>query len=217
MDDLDANYAALLPRAREARVLDVGCGTGRMLTYLLEAGYTAIEGVDRDAELVRVTGRDLGVPVTHVDDLAAWLDRRPGEFDLIIVRHMIYYLAAPRAIEALAAAERALVPGGRLVVEVVNAATLTGGFVKNKDLDIRCSYTEHSLSELLLRAGVRDVQVRGTLQARRGARRAAFILLNLAWQRVLRLIYVAERGFDPQNPRILTRNLIAVGISGRTP
>jgi 2-polyprenyl-3-methyl-5-hydroxy-6-metoxy-1,4-benzoquinol methylase len=215
-DDLDVNYRTLLPADRGARILDVGCGTGRLMRYLVDQGYADVHGVDNDADVVASTRSAVSPNVSVTDDLAGWLQSRPGEFDLIVARQMIYYLPPVRAVAALTAARSALSAHGSIVVEVFNAATLTGPVVMHKDLDILCAYTEHSLRDLLQRAGFSRIEVVGSRDAARGARRAAFLALNRSWRAALRLIYTAERGLDPQNPRILSRNLLAVGRAGAT-
>lgn len=60
---LDAFIAGLSPGAR---VLDLGCGAGRDLRTLCEAGFDCL-GVDLSAQLARIARAHTGAPVLDVD------------------------------------------------------------------------------------------------------------------------------------------------------
>ena len=48
--ELEYNYSPLLPNNKNARILDAGCGHGRILNFLYEKAYQNLLGVDRDKE-----------------------------------------------------------------------------------------------------------------------------------------------------------------------
>ncbi|MGW2962804.1 class I SAM-dependent methyltransferase [Streptomyces sp. NPDC001220] len=108
--------AALVPAG--ARVLDAGCGTGRVMIRLAELGYDCV-GVDLDASMLAVARRQApGLPWFQAD-LAGFEPRRLGiaaDFDLVVTAGNIFPLLAPgteaAVVERLAAALR---PGGLLV------------------------------------------------------------------------------------------------------
>ena len=50
-----------LPPRRETRILDCGCGYGRMLKALQESGYQNVEGVDCSLEQVQYAQQVLGL------------------------------------------------------------------------------------------------------------------------------------------------------------
>ncbi|MFF3175703.1 class I SAM-dependent methyltransferase [Streptomyces sp. NPDC057900] len=108
--------AALVPAG--ARVLDAGCGTGRVMIRLAELGYDCV-GVDLDASMLAVARKQApGLPWFEVD-LAEFDPARidiPGGFDLVVAAGNIFPLLAPdteaTVVERLSAALR---PGGLLV------------------------------------------------------------------------------------------------------
>jgi SAM-dependent methyltransferase len=102
-----------------SRVLDLGVGTGRELSSLLDAGHTVV-GLDLSSEmLVRSSRRARPVPLV-LADLWDTLPFESGTFDAAIALHGT--LAHPPSKEALHAfsleVARVLARGGRLVFEV---------------------------------------------------------------------------------------------------
>src|SRR4051812_17211619 len=108
--------ATLVPPG--ARVLDAGCGTGRVAIRLTELGYD-VTGVDLDAGMLAVA-RAAAATITWVQaDLADLADRADGEagaYDLVVAAGNVVPLVAagsePRVVAGLAGQ---LVAGGLLV------------------------------------------------------------------------------------------------------
>lgn len=98
-------------------VLDTGCGGGLFLR-MLEPEGRAIVGLDFSAGAASIAWNTNGVPA-----VCASLTRAPfapGTFSLISMFHVLEHLFNPAGY--LEAAHRLLKPGGRLVVQVPNAA-----------------------------------------------------------------------------------------------
>ncbi|MGX4688791.1 class I SAM-dependent methyltransferase [Streptomyces sp. JNUCC 63] len=108
--------AALVPSG--ARVLDAGCGTGRVMIRLAELGYDCV-GVDLDASMLAVARKQApGLPWFQVD-LATFEPDLLGiaaDFDLVVAAGNVFPLLAAgtetAVVESLAAALR---PGGLMV------------------------------------------------------------------------------------------------------
>ena len=103
------------------RVLDAGCGTGRVALELAARGHEVV-GVDLDASMLgeaRATSASTGVDVTwlHGDLLDLPLLVEPGAFDLVAAPgNVIVYLTPGSEPDVVAALADALRPGGLLVV-----------------------------------------------------------------------------------------------------
>jgi ubiquinone/menaquinone biosynthesis C-methylase UbiE len=108
-----------------ARVLDLGVGTGRELSALLDAGH-APTGLDASEEmLARCARRSRPVPLVHAD---FWqpLPQGDGSFDAAIALHgTLAHPPDPGALSRLALeVARVVRPGGTWVIEVPAPAWL---------------------------------------------------------------------------------------------
>lgn len=105
--------AALLPR--EWTIVDLGCGTGEILTHLAPAVAHVI-GVDREPGMLAVARERLAAH-PHVAILEGALERVPlpdASADAALLVLVLHHLPEPAA--ALSEARRILAPAGRLVV-----------------------------------------------------------------------------------------------------
>ncbi|SDD35421.1 Methyltransferase domain-containing protein [Geodermatophilus telluris] len=103
---------AMLPRG--ARVLDAGCGPGRVGGYLASVGHDVV-GVDVDPVLVAAAEQDHPGARWLVGDLAE-LDL-PDRFDVVVCAgNVVTFLSTSTRVEVLRRFRAHLVAGGRAVV-----------------------------------------------------------------------------------------------------
>jgi SAM-dependent methyltransferase len=108
---------AMVPRG--ARVLDAGCGPGRVGAFLADAGHTVV-GVDGDPVLIAAAEEDHPGPRWIVGDLAE-LDLPalgvPEPFDAIVCAgNVMTFLAPGTRGEVLRRLRAHLAPGGRAAI-----------------------------------------------------------------------------------------------------
>lgn len=99
-----------------ARVLDVGCGTGRLAQWIAERVGTmgAVTGIDPLEERIHVArsrGGNVRFEVGQAEDLRAFED---ASFDVVCMSSVFHWVADKA--KALAEVRRVLRPGGRLGV-----------------------------------------------------------------------------------------------------
>jgi SAM-dependent methyltransferase len=119
-EDLDGEarfVAAMVPR--RARILDAGCGPGRVGGTLAKAGHDVV-GVDVDPVLIEAAAQDHPGPLWLVGDLAELdLPARgiTAPFDAIVCAgNVMSFLAPSTRGEVLARFRTHLAPGGRAVI-----------------------------------------------------------------------------------------------------
>jgi ubiquinone/menaquinone biosynthesis C-methylase UbiE len=107
--------ADLFSGARVARVLDVGCGTGRFLPLLREVLGGAVVGVDPSADMLSVAAeKDVGDRIHLIRALAGALPVRTASMDLVFV-HLVYHHITDKT-SALREWKRVLSPDGALFI-----------------------------------------------------------------------------------------------------
>ncbi|GGC79864.1 SAM-dependent methyltransferase [Tersicoccus solisilvae] len=107
---------------RKARVLDAGCGTGRLAAHLTRQGHRAV-GVDKDAALVRAARELQGASVPFLEADLAELDAAmlaraglPEAFDAVAAIGNVLVFAAPGSERGILERFRALLPDGGLLL-----------------------------------------------------------------------------------------------------
>ncbi|HWR53550.1 MAG TPA: class I SAM-dependent methyltransferase [Bryobacteraceae bacterium] len=108
---------ALEDAAEEGPVLDVGCGGGLFLRMLKEQGYP-VTGLDFSHKAAAVAWSAKAVPCVAADLASAPF--RAASCAAVTMFHVLEHLTDPAAY--LNAAHALLRPGGRLIVQVPNAA-----------------------------------------------------------------------------------------------
>jgi SAM-dependent methyltransferase len=109
----------------EDRVVEFGCGTGRLITLPLRAWGYDVTGVDLDERSIE-HGREL-LREANLDENALQaidLEELPGPFDAVIASEILEHLDDDELRESLALIHDRLVPGGKLLVTTPNGYSL---------------------------------------------------------------------------------------------
>lgn len=115
--EVEAAIKAAAGKGPFRRLIDLGSGTGRMLTLLAPAAECAI-GLDLSQQMLNIARTQANahglkaVELRHGDIFDTRLP--DGHADLVIVHQVLHYLSDPAA--AVAEAARLVAPGGKLVV-----------------------------------------------------------------------------------------------------
>ncbi len=101
--------------ARDARILDVGCGTGSLLVTLKEAGYARPEGLEYSAYASAIARERTGLEIHQGDILTTKLT---GKFDVVNATEVIEHLRDPKRF--FHRVSEILAPGGVFVYSTGN-------------------------------------------------------------------------------------------------
>jgi len=98
---------------RGRRILDVGCGTGRLAAALAERALARVWGIDPEPRMLEQARtrapRDVGFKEARAEELPF----KDGWFDRVLFRLSLHLVDRPRALEEAA---RVLVAGGRVAI-----------------------------------------------------------------------------------------------------
>ncbi len=147
-----------LPEDKQAVILDIGCGRGRLLRFLSEQGYTHVTGLDVSPEQVR-RAQKLHPDVIQADALE-YLNENKGRFDCIIAIDIIEHFRKDEVMGFLDVCHQALRPEGRLIIQTPNANSPWGLPVRYGDFTHEICFSPKSLSWLLRECGFVQIRMR---------------------------------------------------------
>ena len=162
---------------RGARVLEIGCGTGRLAQALEERALARVWAVDASPEMVART-KSLGVNARVAR--AEALPFKRGWFDAAVLRMVAHLVDRPRA---FAEAARVLAPAGRLVIATEDPAGFDDvwfarWFPSVPELERARFPDEPALRAELAAAGLPDVRIERLSQARTISREQALEVIR---------------------------------------
>lgn len=147
-----------LPADREASVLDVACGGGKLLYFFKRMNYADVAGVDISPEQVALS-RQVTQSVTESNALD-FLSSRKDAYDLITGLDIVEHFHKPEVLDFLDACYGALKPGGRLILQTPNADSPWGTVHRYNDFTHEVGFNPNALSRLLSITGFREIESR---------------------------------------------------------
>ena len=198
------------PPDKNAAILEIGPGLGALLGHLhTHCGYRNIKAVDVCPEVVEACNKILPRSTELTTNTTAFLQDRPGEFDLILGLHVLEHVPKDEVMPLLKAVRRSLRENGKLVVEVPNIAhPVTGTYIRYCDFTHTVGFTDQSLGFVLRNSGFQDVMVYGCRTPRRNPLR----LIQRAAQDAVELFSgLRLRLYLPRQPTNLATALGACG------
>lgn len=156
--DVEAAILAAAGTGPFRRLVDLGSGTGRMLTLLGPHAEAAV-GLDLSQQmlnLARSRVSEAGLARCELRHGDIFSTRLPGESaDLVVVHQVLHYLADPAA--AVREAARLVATGGKLVIADFAPHSLE--FLREQHQHRRLGFAEAEMSRWLTEAGLGKVKV----------------------------------------------------------
>ena len=149
----------------DSKILDYGCGFGHTLRELKKHGYANSYGADISSEAISFV-QSLGFDIFDCSKTAFdSLDRKPlknilgeGQYDLIIMSHVLEHIKKEHMIEFLSELRDCLNEHGKLLIMVPNAQSPIGCYWAYEDFTHEYLFTSGSLYYVLRAAGFNDIQ-----------------------------------------------------------
>jgi ArsR family transcriptional regulator len=149
------------------RLVDLGSGTGRMLTLLGPHADQAL-GLDLNQQMLNIARNQVGeaglghCELRHGDIFGTRLP--DGSADLVVVHQVLHYLADPAA--AVKEAARIVGEGGRLII--VDFAPHSLEFLREQHQHRRLGFADPEMKRWLHEAGLSEVRADALPPARAG-------------------------------------------------
>lgn len=146
----DTLSLANVPAKKSMRILDVGCGSGSLLSILHRAGFKHLVGIDplfpADAEILE------GLNVRRLE-----LDSVSESFDLIMLHHVFEHL--PDGLKSLRLCRERLLPRGKILLRFPVADSDAWERYRENWVQLDCPrhlflHTRHSFETLASAAGL---------------------------------------------------------------
>ena len=149
--------ARYVPPARNARIVDLGCGDGMLVHFLLDAGYTSVTGLDLSQQQVARANR-MGLWQVRQGEIDSYLARTPAEsVDVVLLVDVLEHLTRSELFNVLDGVFNLLSRHGTCVAHVPNAEGLYGMRVRYGDLTHEQAFTAKSAEQLFRTIGFQQV------------------------------------------------------------
>lgn len=141
----------ILPKNKDSKILDIGCGFGMTLNALRERGYKNLKGIDLSDEAIEYC-KSIGLDVEKIEIIEYC---NVGEkYDLIIMSHVLEHIDKAEVINTLSNIRKFLLsPDGYLCIMVPNAQSNTGAYWAFEDFTHHTIFTSGSIIFVLKMAG----------------------------------------------------------------
>ena len=202
-----AHYMRFFPSGKNAAILDIGCGYGRLIHFLKEAGYQNICGIDVSRQLIDIT-RQMGLTCTQCADMFAFLDGKEDRYDVVTMMDVLEHLEKQQIFTILDNVFSSLRPGGRIILQLPNALTPMSVY---RDLDFthETAFTSTSIKDALTACGFANIRSYPIVPHIHGPVSLAMNLMwRVVWQNLIRLYMFSANGNLMGD--IYTSNLITV-------
>lgn len=188
-----ALYRRFLPDAKDAELLEVGCGAGSFLAFLRSEGYTRVHGIDVGEEQV-ASARRLGIEGVAVADAMPFLEAHPLAYDFIAALDVVEHFAKDEVFEFLDRARGALRPGGRLLLRTPNADSPYHSWIRYGDFTHEVTFSPRSIAQVLRAAGFSGIEIHPLEPHVHGLPSAVRRVLWAGIKQVIRLYLLADQG-----------------------
>ena len=199
----------LLPSDESIRLIDVGCGSGHLVWWLQNEGYTNAEGIDLSPELIEAAVR-LGVRNVKVADLRVYLNEEAklGKYQAIVLRDVLEHFHRDEILSILELCLGCLSPGGILLLQVPNAESPFFGRIRYGDFTHEVAFTTTSMAQVLDAVGLGNPRFFpvGPLPGLRPKQLARYLVWKCV-EGLYKFLLLAELG---RGSRIVTQDILAV-------
>lgn len=157
------NYLKYLPKDKNSKILDLGCGMGHFLYFLNHEGYQNYEGIDLSSECINFCIKNrLGNKRNLINkDAIQYLKvNSRKKYSVIVMNDVIEHIQKDKIIFSLSILRTKLTKKGVIIIKVVNSANpVTGSSSRYYDFTHTVGFVEESLRQVLRLSGYGKIKI----------------------------------------------------------
>jgi 2-polyprenyl-3-methyl-5-hydroxy-6-metoxy-1,4-benzoquinol methylase len=204
------NYLEHLPQDRAAKILDIGCGMGHFLNFLISEGYTNYIGVDISEENIEFCKKNKFN--VNQANIFSYLKDTSDTYDAIVMNDIIEHLEKPEILKLLNLILERLNPGGRLIIKAPNASNpIMASSSRYYDFTHELLFTEESMSQVLKISGFNQIKIypQDLYVFYYNPLNYLAIFFNFMLNGIFHLMFQC---YGRKTTKVFTKNLIAVAV-----
>jgi 2-polyprenyl-3-methyl-5-hydroxy-6-metoxy-1,4-benzoquinol methylase len=204
------NYLKHLPADKNAKIVDLGCGMGHFLNFLVKEKYCNYTGIDASEENIDFCRKNnFNVAL---GDIFEFLKDTTEKYDVIVLNDIIEHLEKSEILILLQLIFKALQPEGHLIIKAPNAANpIMAPSSRYSDFTHELLFTEESISQVLRITGFSQIFIypQDLYIFYYNPLNYLAKLSNFLMNGTFRVLF---RFYGRKTTKIFTKNLIAVAI-----
>lgn len=205
-DVFEALYKNVLPRDKNATILDIGCGAGHFLYFLKLKGFRNYYGIDISMQQIEFCKKNISNKVKKVDAFV-FLNTIQCQYDLIVAHDVLEHIPKRKTVELLQLIHNSLTENGQFILRVPNMSNPFSIDSRHRDFTHELGFTEKSLIQVLSVSGFSKQKVFSTKTKAKTFKNKVRYLMVTALHAMIRFLFYIQ---DYSVPNYLGKNLIAI-------
>lgn len=198
-------FGRFLPKDKNIKILDLGCGNGGFVYWLQQVGYQNVEGMDIGAEQVNLA-KNLGIKNILKADANKFLKNKKDHYNVIFMRDFIEHFNKEEILDILGLVNKSLRSDGILIIQTLNAENLFFGRLRYGDFTHCVNFTRESIAQVLRIVGFSIVNVYGIQPVVHGIKSLIRFNFWKFFEIIFRFYLLVETG---SSRGIFSQNIIA--------
>ena len=192
---------------KDVRILELGCGRGIFLEFLINNGYKNVFGIDVSKEQIDIAK----VQNLNAEEIGVleYLNSNNEKFDLIFAIDLIEHFYKDELIHLFEGIYNKLTNGGAFVFHTPNGLGINASYTIYSDLTHLTIFTPNSAIQILKLVGFKEIKF---FETEPYAKNVKGTLRLLLWK-IVKLIFNGIRLIETgRTEKILTQNFIGVAF-----